>query len=367
MRRAAVALLLASLAACRGEKPAPVKIALSAPLSGPHAADGRSMERAVATAVEDSGSAVVLVVYDDRGDPLQAVSIAEQVVADPAVLAVVGPLSSGCAIDAARVYAQASVPMITPSATAPALTLQQASGGWPGARVVFRLPPSDAVQGDALAAHAVSHLRARTFVVMHDRTPYGMGLAEAFRASVEKRGGLVARTEPVERNATDFSAALDALMERPPDALFYGGLYTEAAPLLRQARARGFAGLFLAGDGVKNEDFLKGAGAAAEGALVSVGGVPLETLPSAADFVARFTARYGEPPRPFDHYGYEAARIALAAAAKNGRDRAKAVEWIRTTRHESMMGPFIFDANGDSLKSLVTILRVERGRFASVY
>lgn len=367
MRRPLAPLLVALLAACGGPKAGPVKIAVTAPLSGDLAADGRGMERAASLAVEEAGGAVKLVSFDDGGDPLKAVAVANEISGDPDILAVVGPLTSGCAMDAARVYALGAVPMITPSATAPALTLQQDNPGWGGERVVFRLPPSDAAQAEALAEHAVRALGLKTAAILHDRTPYGMGIAEAFRASFQKRGGTVSLYEPVERGGRDFSGALDALRASRAEGLFFGGVYPEAGPLLKQARAGGFAGAFLAGDGVKSTDFVKSAGAAAEGAVLSVGGVPLESLPSAEEFAARYRARFGEEPRTFDHYAYEAARIALAAAAKHGRDRRKALAWIRATRHESMVGPFIFDAKGDSLKSLVTVLKVRRGSFEPAF
>ena len=367
MRRSLATLLCVLLAACRGESSRPIKIAVVAPLTGDLAADGRGLERAATMAVEEAGGPVKLVSFDDAGDPLRAVAIANEIAGDHDILAVVGPLTSGCAMDAARVYALGPVAMITPSATAPALTTQQDSPGWGGERVVFRLPPSDAAQAEALAEHATRSLGLKTAAVLHDRTPYGMGIAEAFRASFQKRGGTVSLYEPVERGARDFTGALDALRASRAGALFFGGVYPEAGPLLRQARAGGFTGAFLAGDGVKSPDFVKSAGAAAEDAVLSVGGVPLESLPSASEFSARYRARYGEDPRTFDHYAYEAARIALAAAAKNGRDRKKAVDWIRATRHESMMGPFMFDAKGDSLKSLVTVLKVRRGSFEPAF
>ncbi len=367
MRRALLTLLAVfALGACRGEiGPGQSPLAVHAqrrPVRGPAAA----VERAASLAVEEPAAWPC---WRPRAAATRRSRRADhRSVADPGGLSAEEHARlASCAIDAARVYAHAGIPMITPSATAPALTLQQESGGWSGDRVVFRLPPSDAVQGDALGEHAVRRLGVRTFAVLHDRTPYGLGIAEAFRAAVEKRGATVTLFDAVERGGKDFDAALAAVDESRAGALFYGGVYPEAAPLLKRARARGFTGAFLAGDGVKSGDFVAGAGAAAEGAVLSVAGVPIEDLPSAADFVARYTARYGEPPRTFDHYGYEAARIALGAARKAGRDRKAALDWIRTTRHDSMVGPFIFDAKGDSLKSLVTVLKVERGRFTHAY
>lgn len=367
MRRALAALLAASLAACRPAADARPKLAVAVPLSGDLAADGRGIERAVALAVEEAGKPVDVASFDDAGDPYKAAAVARDVSADEAVIAVIGPLTSGCALEASKVYAAVGIPMLTPSATAPGLTLQQETGGWPGERVVFRLPPSDAMQGDALAEHLYRSLGVRDAAVLHDRTAYGLGIAESFRAAFEKRGGKVSLYDAVERGTKDFAPALDQLGRSKAGALFYGGVYPEAGPLLAQARARGFAGPFLAGDGVKSADFVRLAGPAAEGAVLSVGGVPLEDLPSAAEFVNKYASRYNEPPRTFDHYAYEAARIALGAAAKAGRDRRKALEWIRATRHESMVGPFIFDSKGDSLKSLVTVLRVERGRFVPAF
>jgi branched-chain amino acid transport system substrate-binding protein len=359
--------LLALSCACKGLSDAPPKLAVAVPLTGDLAADGRGVERAVTLAVEEAGKPVALASYDDGGDPLKAAAVARDIGADPEVVAVIGPLTSGCALEASRVYSEASLAMITPSATAPSLTAQQESGGWVGARVVFRLPPSDAMQGEALADHLYRNLGVRAAAVLHDRTVYGLGLAESFRAAFVKRGGAVTLFDAVERGARDFGPALDAVEGSGAGALFYGGVYPEAAPLVKQLRGRGFEGAFLAGDGVKSADFLAQAGAAAEDAVLSVGGVPLESLPSAADFVSHYTARFGEAPRTFDHYAYEAARIGMGAAAKAGKDRRKALEWIRTTRHESMVGPFIFDSKGDSLKSLVTVLRVRRGKFEPAY
>lgn len=365
MRRALLPFLLA-LAAC-GEKSRPVKVAVAVPLSGDFAVDGRGLQRAAALAIEEAGPGVQLVSFDDGGEPARAAAVAAEIAADPDVVVVVGPHSSGCAMEAARVYAQHSLPMIAPSATAPALTAQQEETAWIGERVVFRLPPSDALQGDALARHALGRLGARSAAVLHDRTPYGLGLAEAFRDAYRERGGRVAFFGAVERGQRDFGEIVERATRAGARALFYGGSYLEAGPLLKQARAAGYRGAFLGGDGVKSDEFLALAGEAAHGAVMSVGGVPLESLPSAEDFKARYRARYGEEPRTYDHYGYEAARIAAAAALRVGRDRKKAIEWIRANHHPSMMGPFIFDAKGDSLKSIVTLLRVNGRVFEAAY
>src|SRR4051812_39783651 len=162
----AAALLLAC--ACSRESGAPVKLLVAVPITGDMAASGQGVERGVRMAVEDELALgglpkVEVVAADDRGDPFEAAAVARRAVDDPLVFAVIGHLTSGCAIEASRVYAQAPLAMITPSATATALTAQQERPDWTGERVVFRLPPSDAMQGEFAAEYAVKRLSLKRF------------------------------------------------------------------------------------------------------------------------------------------------------------------------------------------------------------
>lgn len=376
MNRALAAVLVPTLLAACAKPPAPVKLAVIAPLTGVLAADGRGMERATILAVEDDaagavpGRPVTVISLDDRGDPAAAAEAARQAAGDPAVFAVIGPLTSGCAIEAARVLSQDPLPMITPSATAPELTLQQERPDWGGARVVFRLPPSDALQGESDAEYAVRRLGLKRLVVLHDGTPYGLGLADSFRRGVESREGEVTLFTSITRGQAAYPEAVRQILQQAPDGVFYGGVYVEAGKLIKEARAAGYEGAFLSGDGAKSEDFFRYAGDAADGAYLSVSGVPLEALPSAQDFVARFRKRWPDAePRTFDHYSYEAARIALWALRKSKGDRKAAIDDIRSSPHQAMMGTFIFDGKGDSLKSLITMMRADarRKRFEPAY
>jgi branched-chain amino acid transport system substrate-binding protein len=372
--RAAAAALALGLAAC-SRPAAPVKLAVIGPLTGELAAEGLGLQRAVTLAVEDARAAGILtrpvdvVVLDDRAQPAAAANAARRAAADPEVFAVIGPLTSGCAIEAARVLSQDPMPMITPSATASELTLMQERPQWSGARVVFRLPPSDALQGDSDAEYAFHRLGLKRMAVIHDGTPYGTGLADAFRRGFEKRGGAVVMYDAIERGADDYGATARQLAVLHLDGMFYGGIYVEAGKLVKQARAAGFTGIFMSGDGAKSDEFIGFAGDAADGAYFSVSGVALEALPSASDFIARYRARWSAPPRTFDHYAYEAARIALWALRRTGGDRKAAIDAIRSEPHEAMMGNFIFDAKGDSLKSVITMMKTDarNRRFDSAY
>ena len=366
--------LLAALLACAcGQKERVPKLAVAGPMSGELGVDGKGMERAVRLAVEESardgGPKVELLVLDDRADPLEATAVANQAVADSAVFAVIGHFTSGCAIDASRVYAAASLPMITPSATAPVLTLQQLRPDWTGPRVVFRLPPSDAVQGAVAAEYAAKRIALKRVAIAHDRTPYGEALAQSFRDAFERRGGQATAFEGTARGERDFSGALRPLLRGAPEGLFFGGTYPDAGPLIKQAREAGFKGAFLSGDGVKSREFFDAAGPASHGAYLTVGGIPVESHPGAADFLEQYQKRWNEPPRTFDLYAYEAAHVALEALKKSGPERAKLVETIRNQKVRSLVGELVFDAKGDTMKALVTMTKADypRRRFDVFY
>lgn len=368
LRRIVLAAVTALGCACSPEG-GPARLLVAAPMTGDMGGEGQGLERSVRMAIEDEAAEtglppVELVVLDDRADPFEAAAAARRAVDDPAVFAVIGHLTSGCAIEASRVYALAPLAMITPSATATQLTAQQDAPGWGGERVVFRLPPSDDVQGEYAADYAVRRLSLKRFVLVHDRTPYGLGLAEAFRGSLERKGGKALSFEPVSRGDKDFSAAVAVIAAERPEAIFFGGLYMEAGLLLKQLRAAGWRGTFLSGDGAKNPELFATAGPAVDGAYFSVGGVPVESLPSASDFVERYQKLYaGAEPRTFDHYGYVAARVALDALRKaGGPDRRKVLEAVRGTSRRTMVGNIVFDSKGDTLSSLVTMTRADFAR-----
>lgn len=345
-----------------------VRLAVAAPLSGDLGPDGNGIRRAVEMAVDEARSAGTLPMpvevssYDDKGDAQEAVLVAGRIAVDPAVMAVIGHLTSGCSIEASKVYAKAGIPMITPSATAPELTVQQTRPGWPGARVVFRMVPSDAVQGSYAADFAVGKLALGRMAIIQDQTPYGRGIADEFGKRFLERGGQIAGVDPVSRGQKDFSAVIADLQQWHVDGVLFGGVYTDFGPLLSQARAAGLTIKFFSGDGSKTEELFRLAGAASDGAYLTVSGVPVEDLPSAQDFLARYRARYrgsDEQPRTFDDYGFEAARIVLASLRKSGPDRAKLIEVLRTTAHPTMVGDVVFDDKGDSVKGLITMTRAD--------
>lgn len=366
----AICLLTWCLGGCQPREPT-LRIAVALPLTGDIAAMGQGIKRACQLAVEEAqqrnrfpGQRLEIVAFDDRSDPKEAVGVANRIVSDPSVVAVIGHFNSGCSIPAAQVYARAGLPMISPAASNPKLTLQQWEPSWPGPRNVFRVNTTDDVQGAYGAEFTIKRLKVRRVSILHDKTAYGQGIAEEFRKRLESLGGTVLSFDGITVADKDFSAVLTRIGALKPEAIYFGGDYSGGGLLVRQARERGIQVVFVMSEANRDIEFLRVAGASAEGCYITFLGSPPELLPSAQNFIKAYQARYPhDSVRPYDHYGYEATQILLSALETAGPDRARLVDALRTTRYQGVLGETRFDEKGDTLNHTITLFQVTNGQF----
>jgi len=358
-------LMLCAASGCRSHGKI-VRIAVALPLTGDLGSEGESLRRAVVLAVEQANEAkrlpfrVEVAAFDDRADPTEADNVANLIVDDPRIMAVIGHYSSDCSEHAARVYAHAPLAMISPASTNPEVTRAQLRPGWPGARVVFRLVPTDDLQGDFAAQFMRRRLRQKRVAILHDDTLYGWGLAEEFKKTFLRLGGQVVAETAVKVGVRHPQAVIERLRSGDPQGVFFGGRYPEAGLILEEMRRLGLKLLFCSGDGARTPGLFDVAGKAADGAYLTMAGAPVETLTAARAFIAAYRARWGhdgEGPRPFDHYGYEAAQIVLDALEAVGPDRTRLLDAIRRTRHTGLLGVTSFDEKGDIRDMMVAMTR----------
>lgn len=360
------AILLLGLCAC-GPRRRVVRLAVAVPLTGDMGTEGQGLLRAVTLAVEQANAAkrfpfrLEAVGFDDRADPLEAANVANLIVSDARVAAVVGHYMSDCALEAAPVYAGATLAMVTPSATNPALTKRQLEPSWRGERVVFRMVPTDEVQGTFAASFAYRKLGKRRIAVMRDQTPYAKGLSAQFEKTFKLMGGRILSEDGISAGDKDFKSLLSRVAAEKPDALYYAGTYIEAGLIALQMRDSGLGKTtFLSGDGADTPSLFQVAGDAADGAYLTTFNVPLELLPADKGFVDEYRKRWpGEDLKSYDAIGYDAAQVILDALEKAGPDRAKIVAALRLTKRRGLVGEISFDKKGDSTGTLVTMLRAD--------
>ncbi|MFH1024168.1 MAG: branched-chain amino acid ABC transporter substrate-binding protein [Planctomycetota bacterium] len=343
--------------------PAVIKIGMAGPLTGPQSRFGTDIINGVTLAVDEwnekggvLGKKIVIVRRDDEAQEKMAVPVARELV-NEGVAGVIGHFNSGCTIPASEKYHEAGIPLITPSATNPQVTDR-------GYGDVFRLCGRDDQQGPIGADYAIDTVGAKKFAVLHDKTTYGQGLADEFKKQVEKRlgPGAIVHYGGFPKEEKDFRAILDAVKTKSPDLWYFGGIYHQGGPLVRQARDIGLTAPFMSGDGVIDPEFLKTGQTAAEGSFLTFA-PDLATVPTAADFVKKYDARFGLRG-PYAVYAYDAANILIKSIAKAGATDGKAVSAaIRGTVHEGALGKIAFDAKGDIRNSFYVMWTVKDGKF----
>jgi len=351
-----------------------VRIAVALPLTGDIAALGQGLQRACILALEQAqsqnrfqGYRVEIVSFDDRSDPKEAVDVANRIVSDPSIVAVVGHFNSGCSIPASQVYARAHLPMISPAASNPKLTLQQLDPSWTWPRNIFRVNTTDDVQGPFAADFAVKKLQARRACIIHDKTAYGQGVAEEFRKRFEAIGGTVLSFDGVTVADKDFNALLTRLHDLKPQVLYWGGDYAGGGLIVRQARGVGEKAPFILSEANFDPEYLRVAGPAAEGTYITFLGTPAQLLPNAEAFIDAYKARYPDQEmKAYDHWGYDATGIILSLIEQVGPDREKILAALPHVDYHGALGETRFDEKGDTLNKTITIFQVKDGKFQPI-
>src|SRR5213594_3941353 len=245
---ALVALPAASHLAAQGSK-GTIKIATQSPLSGGQAALGEGIKLGAQLAIEKfrgnltkMGYKIELVPFDDQAKPDVGVANAKNIIADKDIMVVIGHLNSGVAIPSSEVYKEVTLAMISPANTNEKVT----DRGYPN---VNRVCGRDDVQGVVGAEFAAQTLKVKSVYVVHDKTTYGQGVAEAFKKDIEKKGVKVVGFDGTEEKS-NFDPIITPIKAKNPDLVYFGGIYDQAAPFFKQAREKGVKSRFLGPDGL---------------------------------------------------------------------------------------------------------------------
>jgi branched-chain amino acid transport system substrate-binding protein len=347
------------------QAPETVKIGFASPLTGPQAHYGKDNLNGARMAVDELNARPLrvaarpvrfeLMVGDDQADPRTGTIVAQQMV-DARVRGMVGHFNSGVTIPASRIYHDAGIPQLSVS-TNIKYTRQ-------GYRTAFRLMADDDQQGAVLGRYAVSRLGLKRLAVIDDRTAYGQGLADAFAAAVKAAGGTVVKREYTSDKDFDFRAILTVLRSAKPEAVFFAGYDAQAGPMARQMRELGMTEPLLGGETMNTAKFLELAGPAAEGHIASTPGAALEQRPQGKAFVERYRRVHKQEIGLYAPYFYDAVMVIASAMEKAGStEPAKFLPELRRMRHAGITADIEFDANGDLRQGLLSIFRVQGGKW----
>ncbi|AYZ33705.1 branched-chain amino acid ABC transporter substrate-binding protein [Serratia sp. FDAARGOS_506] len=343
--------LAALLIGCLGtafSAQADIVIGVAGPFSGPNATYGDQYWRGASQATADinaaggiKGEKIKLVQGDDACEPKQAVAVANRLVDQDKVSAVVGHFCSSSTMPASEVYDEAGIIAITPGSTNPQITER-------GMKTMFRMCGRDDQQGVIATNYMLDTLKAKRIAVIHDKDTYGQGLADAAKAAMNKRGVKEVLYEGLSRGEKDFNALVTKIASVKPDVVYFGGCHPEAGPLVRQMREQGVTAKFFSGDCVVTEELVTAAGGPqyTNGVLMTFGNDP-RLIPEGKAVIAKFRAS-GFEPEGYTLYSYASIQaIAAAFNATGGKDSAKAAEWLKSHDVDTVMGKKAWDQKGD--------------------
>jgi len=299
---------------------------------------------------EHADCEVSLEEYDSQGSPDAAPALAQEAINNDSIVGIVGPAFSGESNAADPLFDEAGLPIISASATNPALS----ENGW---GVFHRVVANDAAQGPAAATYIRDVLGATKVFVVDDASDYGKGLADIVR---EDLGDLVVDNDSIQVGQTDFSATVTKARGSGADAVYFGGYYTEAGLLTKQLREAGITATFLSGDGSREQGYIDTAGAAAaEGAILTCPCLPNEA--SGGTFNDDYEAEFGEPPAIYAAEGYDAANVFLAAIGDGNSAREDILAFVSDYDEPGVTKQIKFTDTGEIETVIIWAYKVEGG------
>ncbi len=331
--------------------PATTTIAMAGALTGPNAALGINILNGAKVAVDKHNKAnadcqVQLKEFDTEGDPQKATQVAPQIVGDANVIALLGPAFSGETKATGPIFFQAGLLSLTASATNPDLT----TNGWTN---FYRGLANDAVQGPAVANYMVNTLGYKKVCLVEDNTDYGAGLAEEINKGLGDAADSNCAAK-VKTGDKDFSATVQLVKGEEPDAVFYAGYYSEAAPFVQQLRDGGVTAPFVSADGTNDPQFVEQAGQSSKDAILSC---PCGPAPDA--FATEYQDFNSAAPGVYSTEGYDLATIMLTGIDSGVTDRAGMIDYVKNYDGQGLARQYKWDATGELSSSLIWIYKVQ--------
>ncbi|CAM3974814.1 branched-chain amino acid ABC transporter substrate-binding protein [Deinococcus frigens] len=346
-----------------------IKIASLSPLSGSQSFTGTLLRNGAQLAVEEQKAAfkklgfnLQFVGYDDQADPATGTAAARKIASDRAILGVVGTMNSGVAIPASEALKASHVTMVSPAVTANEVTDR-------GLANMNRIVARNDAQGPAGAEFMMNELKAKSVYILNDKTSYGEGLAAEVEKTLKAGGAKVVVNEGTEEKS-DFSSIIAKIKLQKPDAVYFGGIYTQIGIFIRQLRDAGINIPMVGGDGLDSTELATIAAKGANNIYYTTIVAPLDSLPAAKSFTANYRKQFKTVPAGYAAFSYDSANVIaqgiLDAARANGGKlptRTQVETAIRKGTFKGLLsGDVTFNSVGDRNSVTLYIMKVDAGK-----
>ena len=329
-----------------------IKVGFNVPLTGFAAADGKSARIGAELAVEQvnasggvNGKKLDLVIYDDQASPKESAPLAAKLITQDGVVAGISGSYSGATRAAATIYQENATPYISAYAVHPDITR---SGDY-----VFRTSFMGEVQGRAGAKLVGEMMGKKRVSIITLANDFGKSLEAGFKEKAAEFGIEILGEYDYSIKDREFGPIVSKVKAEAPDAIYASGYFFTAGPLVSQLRAAGVDVPVIGQEGYDGEMFIKIAGAAAEGVIITTSLDRDSTEPLAQAFIQGFQKKSGYPADMVSASTHTAVLV-LAEAMKqvDPSDKAALREAIASTSINAATGKISFNKLGEVRKSV---------------
>lgn len=349
-------------ASCDAEEP--IRIGLSAPLTGQYAGQGKSFDEAIRLAIDAinkaggvKGHSVELVAADSQGSPKIAKRVAREFAKNKKIVAVLGDQTSSCSMAAQPIYHRAGMVQLSPTASHPSYA--------PGSPYSFSIVGTMAGEGAFMARRAVSRLGRKRIAVAYLNTDWGSVTKKFFIEEATRLGAEIVSEEPYLDGTTDFSALVGKVRAAKPELLYLASMSPDAVGISRQCHKDAWKDVIIMGASpLYNPEFIKLGADAVENVFTCTPFFPDDPKPEVRNFIKTFEARYNRVPKFYAAIAFDAMNLLEEAMRQGGTDRKGIHDGLSGIREFSgVTGKISFSKHGDVDREYV-FLHVKQGKFA---
>ncbi|HKV89248.1 MAG TPA: ABC transporter substrate-binding protein [Candidatus Dormibacteraeota bacterium] len=343
---------------------------------GPQSRDGMMLAvKQINSSGGVNGATIDLTVLDDTSDKPTSSAKAQTLIQSNQVLALLGPTLSNSAVGVHPLAESLKTPILAVSTTGINIVPDCNFPDTTPCKYVFRdsLGEQTAIPDNIMSYAADKHPATGVLLVAQD-DKFSSDGGTIVQNTVAKYGINLLKTVKFSKTAADLSPYVTQAVGLHPDVIFITSLGNIPSKIMTEARAQGFTGQFLGGNGFNTAAVSKAAGQAGMGARSASAWYLGNTFPSNADFVQAFRTQYGHDPDQFAAQGYAGIKIIADSAKRAGLtfsdlpgDRDKLRAAMETVNIQTPLGPFQFTSTHDVRQTVWVIAMDGQGGFTLVH
>jgi len=326
----------------------PIMFAVAGPMTGSASEWGEGMREGAEIAAEEINQAggvlgreLELIFEDDKGEPREAVVVAQKIVSNPNIVGLIGHFFSSCTFAAGPIYQRNCLPVVASASTHPDIPK---IGDY-----IFRSDPDNAGQAAKIIDFCVEVLGKKNFAILYPGDDYGLGMYAPASKRVQELGmNLVYHATHKTAGELDFTALLTSIRSAGADVLVLASYYTQAAQIVRQMRLIGLDVPVVGANSIYQPAFIEIGGAATEGTYASTWFHSELKRPETKHYVEAYEARFNKAPNIMSPFVYDAVMVLARAVERAGTTDGEAIrdEIAKTDWAGGVIGPVTFDEDG---------------------